>query len=177
LPGWVSNPSSRVLTRKLIKGDRWEASDPWQWVGRAVPVAQLPAGPVLVPLALWHHHRAELRVRLPDLGLWLESSQGPEEIGEDPNAFPVIALDFPQFVDGRSYSHARLLRERHGYRGQLRAIGEVLCDQLYYMCRCGFDAFCLREDQDLEVALRSLKAFSDSYQAAVDQPLPRFRRR
>ena len=90
---------------------------------------------------------------------------------------PLIAIDFPKFTDGRGYSLARLLRERYGYQGQIRAVGDVLIDQLYYMSRCGFDAFWLREDQIVEDALNALDTFSLSYQPGTDTPEPLFRRR
>ena len=72
---------------------------------------------------------------------------------------------------------ARLLRDRYGYTGEVRAIGDVLRDQLFFMQRCGFDAFVIREDRSAEDALQSLKDFSETYQAATDQPQPLFRRR
>ena len=98
-------------------------------------------------------------------------------IADDLAHFAVIGVNFPKFADGRGYSSARLLRERYGYRGEIRAIGDVLQDQLFYMKRCGIDAFAVREDKDIEAALAGLNVFSDAYQAAVDQPQPLFRRR
>jgi phosphoadenosine phosphosulfate reductase len=90
---------------------------------------------------------------------------------------PVIGVNFPKFTDGRSYSSARLLRERYRYHGEIRALGDVLQDQLFYMRRCGIDAYALRADKDIDKALAGLAVFSDTYQAAVDQPQPLFRRR
>ena len=87
----------------------------------------------------------------------------------------LIAVNFPRFVDGRGYSIA-LLRERYGYSGELRAIGDVLPDQLQFMKRCGFDAFALRPDKDATKAAR-LNFFSQTYQAAADTDVPLFRRR
>ena len=86
-------------------------------------------------------------------------------------------MNFPKFTDGRGYSSARLLRDRYSFRGEIRAIGDVLQDQLFYMKRCGIDAYALREDKDIVAALASLRDFSETYQAAVDQPQPLFRRR
>jgi uncharacterized protein (DUF934 family) len=86
-------------------------------------------------------------------------------------------VHFPKVTDGRGHSSARLLRERYGYRGELRAVGEVTRDQLFYLQRCGFDSFALRADQHAADALDGLSDFDDSYQAAADQPLPLFRRR
>ena len=111
------------------------------------------------------------------LGVWLDADEEAEEIGDDVDQFQVIALNFPAFTDGRNYSPARLLRDRYGFKGELRAIGDVLRDQLFYMRRCGFDAFALRADKDPYDALESLKDFSVTYQAATDEPQPLFRRR
>ena len=90
---------------------------------------------------------------------------------------PLIALDFPVFTDGRHFSSARLLRERFGYKGEVRAIGDVLRDQLFFMQRCGFDAMAVRADCDAEDALLGLSGFSVVYQTSVEQPQPLFRRR
>jgi uncharacterized protein (DUF934 family) len=91
--------------------------------------------------------------------------------------FALVAVNFPQFTDGRGYSSARLLRERYGWRGELRAIGDVFRDQLFYLARCGFDAFALRQGEDAQAALAAFDDFSDAYQTAADRPLPLFRRR
>ncbi|MDO7909424.1 DUF934 domain-containing protein [Pseudomonas monteilii] len=131
----------------------------------------------IVPLQLWRDHGHALKVRDGGLGIWLDSDEQAEEIGEDVQHFQVIALNFPAFTDGRSYSNARLLRDRYQYTGELRAIGDVLRDQLFYMARCGFDAFAIRADKDPEAALEGLKDFSVTYQAAADDPRPLFRRR
>ena len=109
--------------------------------------------------------------------MWLDSHEEPAAIAGDLDRFALVAVNFPKFGDGRGYSIARLLRERYGYKGELRAIGEVVRDHLFFMARCGFDAFLLRDDQDPEEALTAFGDFSDSYQSTVDRPLPLFRRR
>ena len=86
-------------------------------------------------------------------------------------------MNFPKFTDGRGYTTARLLRERYAYLGEIRAIGDVLRDQLQNLRRCGFDAFAVREGRDLEDALRGFADFSEHYQTAVTEPQPLFRRR
>jgi len=88
-----------------------------------------------------------------------------------------VEVHFPKFTDGRGYSIARLLRERYGYRGELRAVGDVQRDQLFYLSRVGFDAFLMREGEAPEAALAALADFSEAYQASVERPLPLFRRR
>ncbi|MFK8330539.1 DUF934 domain-containing protein [Pseudomonas sp. BJa5] len=131
----------------------------------------------IVPLQLWREHSRMLKARDGGLGVWLDADEEAEEIGEVANEFQVIALNFPAFTDGRNYSNARLLRDRYKFTGELRAIGDVLRDQLFYMKRCGFDAFALRADKDPVEALQSLQDFSVTYQAATDEPQPLFRRR
>lgn len=89
----------------------------------------------------------------------------------------MIAVDFPTFRDGRGYSIAKLLRTRYGWKRELRAIGDVLRDQLNYMRRCGFDAFAVRADKDIEAALKSFSFYTVTYQGSVNDPMPLFRRR
>jgi len=161
---------------QLIK-DRALADDRWMLLREAASLTDLAAGrAVIVPLALWKAERAALLAR-GDVGVWLSPSDEPAELASDIAALPLIAVDFPKFTDGRGYSTARLLRERYHFTGELRAIGDVLRDQLYYMRQCGFNAFAVRADRNLEEALKGLRDFSDSYQATVARPVPLFRRR
>ena len=132
---------------------------------------------LIVPLGLWLESSHALKVRDGGLGVWLQSHEQIEDIVDDLKHFQVIALDFPAFTDGRHFSSARLLRERYGYQGEIRAIGDVLRDQIFFMHRCGFDAFAVRPDRDPEDALKGLSDFSVTYQTGVDQPQPLFRRR
>lgn len=132
---------------------------------------------MLSTVCFWLDHAHALKARDGGLGIWLESHEEIEAVADDLAHFKVVALNFPVFSDGRHYSTARLLRDRYGYKGEVRAIGDVLRDQLFFMKRCGFDAFALREDRDAIEALESLRDFSETYQAATDQPLPLFRRR
>jgi uncharacterized protein (DUF934 family) len=130
----------------------------------------------LLPLAEWLERREELAGRT-DVGIWFKSDDEPERLGALANLVTLIAVDFPSFTDGRGYSIARLLRERYGYAGELRAVGDVFKDTMCYLCRCGFNAFEVRADKDAEEAARGLDDFDEFYQGAVDQPLPLFRRR
>ncbi|MBL8397731.1 MAG: DUF934 domain-containing protein [Candidatus Accumulibacter sp.] len=165
---------------RIIQQDR-VVDDPWQVLTLAddqTPASiTLPAGPTLLPLTVWLTRREQVLNAGAPFGVWLAADQGPEQLAADVHRFSVIGVDFPKFTDGRSYSTARLLRERYAYRGEIRAIGDVLQDQLFYMRRCGIDAYALRADKDPDKALAGLRAFSDAYQAAVDQPQPLFRRR
>jgi uncharacterized protein (DUF934 family) len=144
--------------------------------GEAAAV-EVPAGQVIVPLSVWQAQKDQLQSRT-DLGVWLDSDEVAEDIGEEANRFPVIGVNFPGFMDGRSFSTARILRERYGFRGELRAVGNFIRDQLCYLRRCGVNAFAFANPEvDLEVAIKSLDDFNEYYQASVDQPLPLFRRR
>ena len=109
--------------------------------------------------------------------LRLEPADDPAALAGRLAAAARVEVNFPTFTDGRGYSIARLLRERHGYAGELRAVGDVQRDQLFYLSRCGFDAFLLREGEDPDGALAALQDFSDAYQASAAQPIPLFRRR
>ena len=109
--------------------------------------------------------------------LRLEPADEPARFAHLLGAVSRVEVNIPSFTDGRGYSIARLLRERHGYRGELRAVGDVQRDQLFYLARCGFDAFLLREGEDAQAALAALHDFSEAYQASVERPLPLFRRR
>lgn len=139
----------------------------------------LPEGRVLVPFALWTQAReALLASRSKDaLGVWLAPDDEPGDLAADLDKIALIGVDFPVFRDGRGYSTARLLRERYGWQGELRAIGDVLRDQLNFMARCGFDAYAVRADKDIHDALRAFEEFSVKYQGAFDTPEPLFRRR
>ena len=166
---------SRIIKNRQIVDDTWNVLKLSE--GETPESVDLPGDNPIVPLAVWLARRDELLARQRPVGVWLDSHEGPEAIAGDIERFAVIAVNFPKFADGRGYSTARLLRERHGFTGELRAIGDVLQDQLYYMKRCGFDAYAVRADKDIEAALAGLNDFSEAYQVAVDQPQPLFRRR
>lgn len=106
----------------------------------------------------------------------LEPGEEPWPLLESLDTLALVAIHFPVFTDGRGFSYARELRER-GYAGEIRAVGHFMRDQLFYLKRCGFNAFDFSDDQDLEAALTSLADFNESYQASIDQPQPLFRRR
>jgi uncharacterized protein (DUF934 family) len=162
----------------LIKG-RKLANDPWLLLkGAEGALPAIPAaGQVIVPLAAWQALREQLLARSESVGVWLSGSDDPAEIAGDLDHLGVVAVHFGGFTDGRGFSIGRLLRERYGWRGELRAVGDILRDQLFYLLRCGFDAFELRDGEDVEAALSALSGFSEAYQASVDRPLPLFRRR
>ena len=163
----------------LIK-DRKLAADNWLLLDKgadgAFPVIP-ETGDVIVPLAVWKASREALLARAGRLGVWLAGNDEPADIADDLVHFQVVSVRFPSFTDGRGYSIARLLRERYGWRGELRAIGDIQRDQVFYLTRCGFDALALREGEDVDAVLTAFDDFSERYQTAVDQPYPLFRRR
>ena len=112
----------------------------------------------------------------PDLVV-LEPTDDPRALAERLPGLKLIAVNFPKYSDGRGYSIARLLRERYGYKGELRAIGVVARDHLQLLAQCGFDSFQLREGEDVQDALRAFGDFSEAYQSSAAQPVPLFRRR
>lgn len=139
--------------------------------------ADVPSGQVIVPLSVWLAQKPQLQSR-SDVGVWLDSDETAEQLGEDVKNLAVVGINFPGFMDGRAFSTARILRERYGFKGELRAIGNFIRDQLCYLRRCGVNAFAFANpDTDLEIAVKSLNDFTEYYQASVDQPLPLFRRR
>ncbi|HLS98089.1 MAG: DUF934 domain-containing protein [Porticoccaceae bacterium] len=157
---------------RLIKGESIIDND-WQWIP-ADFAGDLPAGKLLVPMARW---LADKGGEGRELAPWIDSEDDIEPVASQLLTAPLIAVNFPTFMDGRGFSTARLLRERYGYQGELRAVGHVIQDQLFFLKRCGFDAYDLREGTNLENALASLNAFTVTYQAATDTAEPLFRRR
>ena len=164
--------------RKIIR-DKAIVQDEWNVLSLAndqtAESVTVPAGRQIVPLAVWLAQKPALAAR-KDIGVWFASDERPEILKDDVAALPLIAVDFPNFADGRGYSIAYNLRARLGFTGELRAIGDVLRDQLFYMQRVGFNAFATRADRSIEDALKGLTDFSDVYQTSWDQKTPLFRR-
>ncbi|UYO74446.1 DUF934 domain-containing protein [Halomonas qinghailakensis] len=129
--------------------------------------------PAFVPLALWQANQDDVELA----PLLSSDTELTTELGQQLSGINAIAVDFPAFTDGRGYTLARLLRERYGYTGEIRAVGDVLVDQLDYMRRCGFTAMALRDDQHPDDAIRALNMFSVRYQTDVEQRQALFERR
>ncbi|MBX3716043.1 MAG: DUF934 domain-containing protein [Burkholderiales bacterium] len=162
-----------VIRHGRVIGDIWQVLVPRP--GERPEAVALPEGPLAVSLAVWKARREELLARATPVGVRLEPGDDPAAIAADLPRLALVAVHFPRFADGRGYSTAYLLRRRHGYRGELRAVGDVTRDQLFYLQRSGFDAFQLRDGADPHAALPSLRDFSVAYQAAADGRPPRFR--
>ncbi|MGB2248985.1 MAG: DUF934 domain-containing protein [Alcanivorax sediminis] len=135
----------------------------------------LPEGKVIVPLAYWQSNRDELISR-GDVAVWLAPGEEPRDLEDDLERFELIAIHFPAFKDGRGYSYARELRTRYKFQGEIRATGDVLRDQLFYLQRCGFNAFEVRADRSIEEAIAGLQDFTVTYQGDVTDPRPIYRR-
>ncbi|MDH2435279.1 DUF934 domain-containing protein [Pokkaliibacter sp. MBI-7] len=157
--------------------------DPWRWIQTSAGADEaVSAGEqhLLLPLADWLRLQPERVCQgkaISDHGIWLAADNEPEQLQPWLAVLPLIALDFPSFRDGRAYSHAYMLRTRLGWQGELRAIGDVLRDQLSHMRHCGMDAFAIRDDKSAAEALPGLNGISVLYGRSVAVPVPLFRRR
>ena len=138
--------------------------------------ADINATNVLLPLTFLLAN-AEAIAGRHDIGVWIDAGEDVEDIRHLANQLPVIALNFPSFVDGRAYSSANILRRTFEYQGEIRAVGDVRRDQLEQMFSCGINAFDMAEGQDLEKSVEGLRSFSYNYQGTVDRPEPLFRQR
>jgi uncharacterized protein (DUF934 family) len=131
---------------------------------------ELPLGrPVIVSLKRWQTEREQLIARNVALGVRLTSDQAPDLLGEDVHRLAVIALEFPKFRDGRGYSWARMLRQRLGFKGEIRAVGDVLRDQWLFMQRCGIDAFEVKPGTRIEDFRAALAEQTVFYQPSSDR--------
>ena len=149
----------------IIK-DNTLVEDHWVYLDDDAPLPDI--GDIVVSLDRWQKDRAELIARRGRIGLRLRSDESARAIGQEAQQFALIAIEFPKFKDGRGYSSARLLRERFGYQGELRAVGEVLRDQYLFMARCGIDSFDVSASDPLEAWLHAQTEFSVVYQSAAD---------
>ncbi|MCL5043404.1 MAG: DUF934 domain-containing protein [Gammaproteobacteria bacterium] len=151
--------------------------DPWDLLrGDEKPVPEK----TILPVQRWQELQSDKVLRGDEpssQGLLLQPDDEPEILQEWLPVLPLIAIDFPSFRDGRGYSQAYLLRTRLGWQGELRAVGDVLRDQLAHMRQCGFDSFAVREDKSVEDALKGLQGLSVLYGRSVIEPRPLFRRR
>lgn len=139
-----------------------------EWLSLADDAPLPAAGKVIVSLKRFRAERAALDGSGLAVGVRIANTEDVAALAQELAGQPLIALEIPKFGDGRAYSQARLLRERHGYRGEIRAQGDVLHDQLFHMSRCGINAFELRADQDPQDCLRAFGDYDVAYQRAAD---------
>lgn len=158
--------------RNIIKNKEVVQDTFVDWSGEG----EVPAGDILVPLAVLEA-QPDLLNRAGKVGLKVSGDTEPDAVAPFLGKVAIIAVEFPKFSDGRGYSLARLLRERFKYQGELRAVGDVLRDQLFFLHRVGFDAFAIREDRCPTDALQSFGDFSVTYQGDVHDQRPIYHRR
>lgn len=157
----------------LLK-NRTEAANTFTFVDDDTPIPA--SGDIIVTIERWQQDEASLGQHKGEVGVQIHGGHDPRELAGDLLSRPLIALDFPRHADGRNYTHARILREQLGYKGELRARGDVQRDQLFFMWRCGIDAMELSPNVRVESALKAFGEFSVTYQSATDEPDPLFRR-
>ena len=161
----------RVIKEAAIVEDSWQLSVDIE------ADASIPAGDVIIPFSLWQLRQQEITEREGKIGILIDGDIEVEDVVPFLEHFALIAINFVAFKDGRGYSQARLLRDQYAYEGDIRAVGDVLRDQLYYMQRCGFTSYDLRKDKNPEEALKGFKDFSVKYQTAADGAVPVYRQR
>lgn len=162
---------------KLVGSVPQVIEDDWEIIRSPEEVQPCRLARSIVPFSYWRDNEGGEGDKPQVKAVWISPDDDFEPHAKRLLTLDLIAVDFPSFRDGRGYSVATLLRSRYAWIGQLRAIGDVLRDQLNYMRRCGFDAFAVRADKDIHDALLSFSHYSVKYQGAVDDPLPLFRRR
>lgn len=135
----------------------------------------LPEGDVLVSLSRWLSEREALTARTGAVGVQLTGEDDPTRLAGALDGLALVAVYFPKFADGRGYSIARLVRERLGWSGALRATGEVLRDQAFYLKRCGFSELEIPQGRSAAYTAEGLKDFSVVYQGASDGTVPIYR--
>jgi len=153
----------RPTIRQVIK-QREIVTDDWQYADED---AAAPA--VIVPLARFQQERDLWLVSKAKLGVRIGPADSIESIAADLARVSLVAIEFGGIAEGRSYTHAQLLRRRHNFKGEIRAVGKIQRDQVFYMARCGFDSFEFPEGADLNVALTAFNDFSVAYQPSSDQ--------
>jgi uncharacterized protein (DUF934 family) len=167
---------AQLIKKQALVADTWTTLELGE--GETPESVVLPTGDIIFPFAIWQARKTEIISTCKRIGLLLQPDEPVEAIVADLDYFIVIALSFPKFVDGRAYSTASLLRQRYKYQGELRAVGDVLHDQLFFMQRVGFDSYALKDGKNAAYALTAgFSSFSDSYQTSTSQPQPHFRRR
>jgi len=163
---------------KLIKNGEWEKNDPWVILrGDAVTETDLSQGAYVIPFEHYEKLTADNALDQAAIGVWVSGESEAAQLQPHLETLPIVCIEFPTFMDGRGFSLARALREHYDYTGELRAIGSFLQDQMFYLTRCGFNAFEIPDEFNLDSVKSSLQAFTVKYQAAIDEPQPLFRRR
>jgi uncharacterized protein (DUF934 family) len=137
----------------------------------------LPRGDVIISLQRFHNEGQRLLAEGRKVGVRIEANEQVEDIAADLANIPVVALAFPKFLTGQNYSSARILRERYGYHGEIRAVGDVLREQAGFMVRCGFDTFAPADGSSPDQWTHVVNRFRHVYQRAEDGREPAFEER
>jgi uncharacterized protein (DUF934 family) len=167
---------AQLIQNQSVAVDAWKTLEIAE--GETPETIALPAGDIIFPFAVWQARKTEIISTHKRIGLLIQPDERVEDIAADLDYFIVIAINFPKFVDGRGYSSASLLRQRYNYQGELRAVGDVLHDQLFFMQRVGFDSYALKDGKNAVYALQAgFSPFSETYQTSTNQSEPYFRRR
>ncbi len=154
-----------IVSKQIIKNQEIINDD---WVLLADDAA-LAGDKIIVSVARWLAEKDALQTFKGKLGILIEFDRHIDEVESDLDTFELVAIEFQAYTDGRGYSYATLLR-RNGWKKEIRAIGDVQRDQVFYMHRCGFDAFDIREDTDINDALKAFDDFTIAYQPAINNP-------
>lgn len=144
--------------------------DEWQRFTPQADEAPPAEGKWLVPMAYWLENSASLRTGGAQIGILVAPDDVAEDLEDRLEGAAIVAVDFPAFTDGRGFSLGYLIRNRLGWRGEMRAVGEILIDTVHYLARCGFDSFTLKVGHDAQHALRQFKAFTVHYQSQYANP-------
>lgn len=148
----------QLIKQREIVVDTWKTAE-----------EDAAASAVIVPLAQFQAERDQWLASGKNLGVRLGAADPVESIVADLPKLSLVAFEFGGLAEGRGYSNAQLLRSRHNFKGEVRAVGKIQRDQVFYMARCGFDAFEFPEGTDLNVALTAFKDFDVAYQTSADQ--------
>lgn len=149
---------------KIIK-DKQIVEDNWTHIADSDEITD---GDITVSLSRWKKEKAELINHHGNTGVRLLPADKVEDIAEDLKQINLVAVEFPVFTDGRAFSHVRLLRSRYGFNGEIRAIGNYMPDQVFYLSRVGVDAFQLEKPEELATALSTMNDFTVKYQASTN---------
>ena len=149
---------------QLIK-DQKIIDNTWQYIA---DTDELKAGDISVSYARWQNDKQSLSAHDGKLGVRISSEDNVEAIADDVERLQLIELDFPDFADGRLFSQAWLLRGRYDYQGEIRAIGQYIPDQVFYLARVGVNAFCPKLPEELPGIINNLKDFSVKYQSSIN---------
>lgn len=122
----------------------------------------------ILPYAYWLANKAQIKQSLNRVSIWLNSDDDIAALADDLSSISLIALNFPKFADGRAFTMAHLLQEKHGFDGEIRAIGTPIADQAQYMFRCGFDSIDIPNEQDPQIWVKEATRMSRFYQRSAE---------